>query len=226
MPGNSVILFTEESLSILDEDFGLVSTMDYSAVFPDQVLRKMKCVEPDLTKDYRGFLIAFTNSGANFPDAILSNNVYEGRNQQEHETSWIARFTIDEQGQLIRVGGLASSLLLRRERVTAMLECAREKILVSEPKGSLLLFHNWQCIRVYVDDDLRNINKIHLCPLPGFDEFKFPFVACCGRESITLVNLNEDYMGTLIKSRTASKRGQRAFFFRREAYGLSLHFVQ
>ena len=60
----------------------------------------------------------------------------------------------------------------------------------------LLLFHNWQFVRAFEDENT-SVNlqlKGYLAPFPGFDLDGFPFIAYAGCTGINLVNLSSGHM--------------------------------
>ena len=61
--------------------------------------------------------------------------------------------------------------------------------------------------------------------LPGFDLETFPFVVASSTKGINLVNVKESYCEPLILCEQTTTDGQRAFFFTRESYGMSMHFT-
>ena len=107
------------------------------------------------------------------------------------------------------------------------MEFAPDKLLVATETSQLLLFHDWERIRVYPDSGPQAVlqAKGHLAPLPGFHMETFPFVAQAGEQSIHLINLREATSEPLIIAETSCLRGQPAFFFKTEQYGMSLNFT-
>ena len=61
--------------------------------------------------------------------------------------------------------------------------------------------------------------------LPAFDPEAFPFVVSSSSKSINLINVKEPYAEPLILCEQTISHGQRAFFFTRESYGMSMHFT-
>ena len=62
--------------------------------------------------------------------------------------------------------------------------------------------------------------------MPGFDEEGFPFVAWARKNSIALINMGKaSWLDPLVEFETSCRNPQQAFFFRKEAYGMSIHFT-
>ena len=57
---------------------------------------------------------------------------------------------------------------------------------------------------------------------PGFESI--PIVIIAGSTNISIVNFNEDYMEPFIYCDYTSAFGQPAFFFKKEDFGMSIHF--
>ena len=117
--------------------------------------------------------------------------------------------------------------MLRGELVLSLLEFAPNKLLVATETSHLILFHDWVRVKAYKDTNPQHGLKAkgHLAPLPGFDPVNFPFIAQACDRSINLINLKEASSESLISAETTCLRGQPAFFFKKEQYGMSLNFT-
>ena len=61
--------------------------------------------------------------------------------------------------------------------------------------------------------------------MPMFDEVKYPFLVCVGREMISLINISEFKMQPLINAPCMNVRCQQALFFKKEDFGYTAHFT-
>ena len=90
------------------------------------------------------------------------------------------------------------SILVMLGNVPNIEEFQKEKIIIVSSQ-SVLLFHNWQCLREYKDEDSTNYYTIsfgnsvvplgHLGIIPGFEHI--PLLLLAGAKTISIINLND-----------------------------------
>ena len=158
-------------------------------------------------------------------DKLKYAEVYAGSNW-EGVISLIVRCTATEEGLLLIEGTPeVNSALLKHEEVHNLFEYAPGKIIVSVYETDFLLLDNWKCLNVIIrDSQVGNDNKFWIDFMHGFDVEKFPFLVCSGRETFNFINVKDQEMDVLIQAPCRNQMSQSAFFFKREAYGSSMHF--
>ena len=107
----------------------------------------------------------------------------------EEQDSMIVHYTFDEETNQFAPTP-KPAMLIKQEEVVQVFEYERDKMLVSTKHNELLVFHNWKFMRRFKDDYAKaSLHGSHICPLPGFDITKFPFIAWSLSNKINIVNL-------------------------------------
>ena len=98
-------------------------------------------------------------------------------------------------------------------------------MLITLDPNQIILIENWVELKRIRNGSENNINQDYLKRHPKFDSVKFPFVVCSGLEYYSLINVKDFFAQEFICSSCKTQRGQQAFFFKTENYGLSFHFA-
>ena len=86
-------------------------------------------------------------------------------------------------------------------------EFAHHKLVVAA-LDRVILFHNWECVRVYIDATNTFKDGGYLTRLPGFDDATFPFLALAGSHSISILNVERSEMRQVVVAESTCRRGQ------------------
>lgn len=116
-------------------------------------------------------------------------------------------------------------MLIKDDKVEAIFEYDTRKMVLSVYPTDILVVHDMKLIKVIKKISPGNFNKHWLLPLPNSDSKSGPVLVCSGRESFTLINLNDARIETLIKSPCMCVGPQQAFFFKKEEFGYTMHFT-
>ena len=82
-------------------------------------------------------------------------------------------------------------------------------------------------MRLIEDPNEANVNKTHIFPLPGYSD-KFPFLAVCGEDNLSILNVNTCVHKPLIKQKmTVGHPGIQGAFMTEEVNGtgVQVHFA-
>ena len=61
--------------------------------------------------------------------------------------------------------------------------------------------------------------------MPGFDEEEFPFLALCGENNISILNVNTHIHKPLVSQKFTWGSGLQSMAIKTEQKGMSLHFI-
>ena len=143
--------------------------------------------------------------------------------------AWIARFIFDKQKkQLVRTDNLEDSVLIKHEVIRSLSEFAPGKLLVSTESNSIILFHNWEISRIYLDMDPSNAQFTagYLSPQPTENEETNPFELCKNlTDNNTLFTLKRPFLEQLEETENESLRNRQEFFVQKEEDGICLNFT-
>ena len=91
-------------------------------------------------------------------------------------------------------------MLIKKEEIVEVFEFHEGKMLVSTKHNELLIFHDWKFIRRFKDDEASpSLHGSHICPLPGFDTTKFPFISWSFSNKVNIVNLTSSHNDILAR---------------------------
>ena len=105
-----------------------------------------------------------------------------------------------------------NSILIEGEKCGSVIEFAPRRMLYSTD-NHIFNLKDWKIIQTYentVYSDIGNFGKMgFFLPLPGFDLESFPFIIVSARESIKIINVNEEssYMEPLINTKPTATYG-------------------
>ena len=169
---NVMLLVMRQRIIVMREDFVTLGTVD----FKNQLGAGVNIVfcRPDHPTNKNGLLIGFfaSDSAAKSPKFNLNANGYEGSHPGNN--TLVARFSFDkEKKQVKRSSTPNDAVLLRSELANSALEFTPKKILIATHSSKLLLFEDWNCVRVLSDPNPANFTRINsaistLRMLPGF----------------------------------------------------------
>ena len=91
-----------------------------------------------------------------------------------------------------------SSILIRGEQVIAVLDLPANKMAIALFGTDILVSSDWEITSRITDPDSGNVEKRYLFPLPSFDSETFPFILAPGEKSISLLNVKEHTMQTIV----------------------------
>ena len=111
------------------------------------------------------------------------------------------------------------------EWIEAVLEYAPNKMIVSLTPSAFLFIEDWAAVR-HLKQPHANIYQFCMKPHPLFDEKRFPFVVCLGKSFYSWINVVENRVQIFIQSGRELIPNTDAFFFLKQTYGYSLHFVE
>lgn len=112
--------------------------------------------------------------------------------------------------------------------IRSFVEFAPGKLIVSTESNSIILLHDWELNRIYLDMDPANsqFTQGYLSPQPGLDEETNPFEPCKeADESNTLFALKRPFLDQLEETEDESLRNRQEFFMQKEEDGICLNFT-
>lgn len=177
---NIMLLVMRRRVVIMREDFVTLGTIDFKSQFGAGV--NIVFCRPDHPTNKDGLLMGFFagDSAAKSPKFNLSANGYEGSNPGNN--TLVARFSFDKQKKLVKRSTAPNdAVLLSCELATSAIEFTPKKIIIATHSSKLLLFEEWNCVRVLSDPNPANFTRINsaistLQLLPGFHQVHFPFM--------------------------------------------------
>ena len=72
------------------------------------------------------------------------------------------------------------SIVIDDEIIVALLEYAKEKMIISVRSRDLIILHDWKVVKQIIEPVFSNTLKYWIEPMPGFSEEQFPFLVCSG----------------------------------------------
>ena len=222
--GSKLLLIFGRHATVLNEDLKPVYTVEFWRAFGKAA--ELACCKPGFGGT--GYLLAFNN--AELPSNVKQVKTYKGSSGDSK--TLVTRFFFDSDSvKFTHSSDFQDYLLITNERIASLLEYAPSQVAVSTWGARLLLFNNFECVRVYTDSNLENSNDFQsggqLSLLPGFHLSAFPFIAWARKHSIELVNVSTNFIAPLIlrNATTSHFYGQNSFLFRTEPYGMSIHYT-
>ena len=88
-------------------------------------------------------------------------------------------------------------MILKNDAAGCVVEYAQNKLLLTAFSKNYVI-KDWEVVKVSYDPGCDNFSFMAL-PMPGFDEETFPLFALCGREKLSILNINSDTVKPLIK---------------------------
>ena len=89
------------------------------------------------------------------------------------------------------------SIVFKDECPGFLIEYARNKMCIAGFPSHNYIVEEWETVRVIFNTESKNFN-FFIVPMPGFDEQVFPFLALCGEQNITILNVNTHVKKPLI----------------------------
>lgn len=228
MPTKLINLFTTSNnvtLVVLTKAIVLLSNNGLKNLMLTEIDPKIKRILSCFAKDHATHGNGFLLSSAFLPDSVENKNVYQGGNWPNADY-WLVKCKFNLQDLSIELSNpTVNSVLLKKENVRAILEYALNKMLVHVSPKDLLIFHDWECVKLISEPSIGNIQKHWLCPFGDFDVESFPFVVTSGGESFSLVNVKTFHQQVFCDTQAKYVYCAQGSFFRKEKHGFSFHFA-
>ena len=81
----------------------------------------------------------------------------------------------------------------------SLLEYDKDKLLVTSSQTRMYLVIDWKTVITIEDPNKANTFKTYMFPLPKFNADTFPFIAVCGNENLSILNIKTRIHKPLIK---------------------------
>ena len=225
LEGNMLLLAMRDLTIVMSDDMETLAITNFKSMFGDEFEGRAHCFKSDSSEDDNSILIGFND--AKIPDHIKSSNIFDG--QHSKCDSWIARFIFDKkQKKLVRSFNPEDSVLIKGEVIRSFSEFAPRKLIVSTESNSIILFHDWELNRIYLDVDPSNqkFTQGYLSPAPIENEEVAPFEAANQTdEHAELFALKQAFLDQLEETEGESLREKQEFFIQKEEDGICLNFT-
>ena len=83
----------------------------------------------------------------------------------------------------------------------SLLEYDRNKLLVTSEFTQMYLVIDWKTVITIEDPNDANVFKTHMFPLPNFNVDNFAFIAVCGEQNLSILNIKTRIHKPLIKQK-------------------------
>ena len=109
----------------------------------------------------------------------------------ESDTHWIIRLKVkDDVTGLEIYNQKSNSIILIDELPMLLIEYDQDKLFVTSFPTHMFLVIEWETVIEIEDPNFANTDKTFAFELPGFNIDSFPFLAVCGQESLSILNVN------------------------------------
>ena len=109
----------------------------------------------------------------------------------DSNTHWILRLKVkDDVTGLEIYNQKSNSIILIDELPMLLIEYDQDKLFVTSFPTHMFLVIEWETVIEIEDPNFANTDKTFAFELPGFNIDSFPFLAVCGQESLSILNVN------------------------------------
>ena len=106
------------------------------------------------------------------------------------------------------------------------LEFAKNKLLVTGHPSQMYVIIDWSTVKFISEPNSANIYKNYAFFMPEFDETLFPFIAICGKQHISILNINTlEHKPLISGSMPTGTPGIRFAFALGDLSELQIHFA-